>query len=78
MAGGRVFVVGIYFGLIVSLVTTFCAINSYFGESAIFDEDSPFFSSEMVSFMKKTVFQTYTTSYLTICLLAFGSLYVCV
>ena len=76
--GGRIFVIGIYLGLLVSLVTTFFAFNIYMNESAILGQDSPFFDVELVGWQKKTIFDNYTRSYLWICFVAIFSVYICV
>jgi hypothetical protein len=77
-AGGRIFVIGIYLGLIASLVTTFFAINVYMGESAVFNHESPFFDFELVSWQRTQIFQYYTRSYIIICLIAIFAMYICV
>jgi hypothetical protein len=77
-AGGRIFVIGIYLGLIASLVTTFFAINVFMGESAIFGGDSPFFDFELVSWQRRLIFENYTRSYIIICLVAIIAMYICV
>jgi hypothetical protein len=78
IAGGRIFVIGIYLGLIASLVTTFFAINVYMGESAIFNHESPFFDFELVSWQRREIFLNYTRSYIIICLIAIFAMYICV
>jgi hypothetical protein len=78
IAGGRIFVIGIYLGLIASLVTTFFAINVYMSESAVFNHESPFFDVELVSWQRTQIFQNYTRSYIIICLIALFAMYICV
>ena len=77
-AGGRIFVIGIYLGLMASLVTTFFAINIYMNESAILGQDSPFFDFELVSWQKRLIFENYTRSYACICFVAIFAMYICV
>jgi hypothetical protein len=76
--GGRIFVIGIYLGLITSLVTTFFAINTYMDESAILSEDSQFFDHSLVTWQRTQVHRSYTTSYITMCLVAAFAMYICV
>jgi hypothetical protein len=77
-AGGRIFVIGIYLGLIASLVTTFFAINVYMGESAIFNHESPSFDFELVTWQRHTVFDNYTRSYIIVLFMAIFAMYICV
>jgi hypothetical protein len=51
-AGGRFFVIAIFFGLAVSITSTFCVINVYMSETVFFNEKSPFYSPELVHFMR--------------------------
>ncbi len=77
-AGGRFFVIAIFLGLLVSISSTFCAINVYMGETAFFNEKSPFYSPELVHFMRNIVINTSFTGWFSVeclCILAF---YVCI
>ena len=77
-AGGRFFVIAIYLGLIVSLVCTFISINTYVANTAFFNEKSPFYTPERVTFMRDIIFNTYTTGWTCTGCLAFLALYVCI
>jgi hypothetical protein len=77
-AGGRIYVIGIYFALLLALVTTFFAINCYMNLSARLAPDSPYYSSALVSFMSQNIFATYTTCWVVIVLLFVIFFYVCV
>jgi hypothetical protein len=60
-AGGRFFVIAIYLGLILSLISTFISINTFVANTAFFDENSPFYTSERVTVMRTMIFNTSTT-----------------
>ena len=77
-AGGRLYVIAIYFALILAVVTTFFAINCYMNLSARLAPDSPYYSSALVSFMSQNIFATYTTCWVVIVLLFVIFFYVCV
>ena len=77
-AGGRVFVMGTYLGLLASLVTTFFCINVYMGTSSKISSESPYFSVELAYFMDETIYDLYTRTYLIICILALIFTYICV
>jgi len=77
-AGGRFFVIAIYLGLILSLVSTFISIDTYIANTAFFTEKSPFYTPERVTFMRDIIFNTYTTGQISVCCLAFLALYVSV
>jgi hypothetical protein len=76
--GGRIFVIGIYLGLIAALITTFFSINVYLHLTAVISEESPFFSKDLVRFMKDTIFTVYTRSWLIVVAAASLSAYICV
>jgi hypothetical protein len=78
VSGGRIFVIGIYLGLLASLVTTFFAINVYMSLSAKISEESPYFSTSIVHWMDMTIFSLYTRSYVIILVLALAFMYICV
>ena len=78
VSGGRIFVIGIYIGLLASLVTTFFAINVYMSLSAKITEESPYFSTNLVHWMDNVIFALYTRSYIIVVVLTCAFAYVCV
>ena len=72
--GGRIFVIEIYLGMIAALITTF--FPSFL--TAVVSEESPFFSKDLVRFMKYTIFTVYTRSWLIVVAAASLSVYICV
>jgi hypothetical protein len=76
-AGGRFFVIAIFFGLGVSITSTFCAINVYMGETAFFNEKSPFYSQELVHFMRNIVYNTSFMDWVSVEYLCAFAFYVC-
>ena len=77
-AGGRIFVAGIYIGLLASIFFTFSAFNKYIIEFCVFNEESPYFSTVMVQFMRRRILQSFVTCEVIAGVLALFSLYVCV
>jgi hypothetical protein len=75
-AGGRFFVIAIYLGLILSLISTFISINTFVANTAFFDENSPFYTSERVTVMRTMIFNTSTTGWVSVSFLSLLAHYV--
>ena len=76
--GGRLYLIGIYLGMLLAVITTFFAINCYMHLSAKIAPDSPIYSWQLASSMSTIVYTTYGPFVGVISCAAILCLYICV
>ena len=76
--GGRLYLIGIYLGMLLAVITTFFAINCYMHLSAKIAPDSPIYSWQLASSMSVIVYGSYELFVNTLSVLAWFLLYICV
>jgi hypothetical protein len=76
--GGRLYLIGIYLGLLLAVITTFFSVNVYISLSAKIAPDSPIYSWQLALSMSTIIYSSVASFVSVISSLAAICLYMCV
>jgi hypothetical protein len=76
--GGKLYVIGVYLGMLMAIIATFISLNLYMLLSATIAPDSSIYSFQLVSQMSHIVRESYQLIVTVISVVAWSLFYICV